>query len=72
MLLFIIGIILALYGSSLIFKPEWTWYISESWKSSAGSEPSDTYILLTRAAGIFCSGIGIFIFFGSIFLKKYL
>ncbi|MGV3464940.1 MAG: DUF6199 family natural product biosynthesis protein [Heyndrickxia sp.] len=51
------------------FQPEWSWYISESWKSSAGSEPSDTYILLTRAAGIFGAWVGIFIFFGSI-LKK--
>jgi hypothetical protein len=43
----------------MIIKPSFFWLITESWKSSVGTEPSDLYVLSTRFGGIMITLAGI-------------
>lgn len=56
------GIILLLItGAGLLslFKPDVVWMISESWKSSADAEPSDSYLVITRISGAIVTEVGV-------------
>lgn len=48
----ILMIILFPVGLLMIFKPAIIWEISESWKSTDATEPSDSYIWSVRVRGI--------------------
>ncbi|PEL05840.1 DUF6199 family natural product biosynthesis protein [Bacillus sp. AFS017336] len=60
------GIFLLLLAGLLIFKPDVVWFITESWKSSVGSEPSDLYLSSTRFGGIVLLIMTLFLFIGLI------
>jgi len=50
----------------MLIKPEMWWEITESWKSSDATEPSDFYTKITRVGGCFftmCGIAGIIAFF---------
>ncbi|PEJ59621.1 hypothetical protein CN692_05385 [Bacillus sp. AFS002410] len=47
-----VGIVLLIIAGLAFFKPEVIWFITESWKSSVGSEPSDFYLITTRIGGV--------------------
>ncbi len=49
------AIILAVLGVLMTFKPEWLWTISESWKSSDATGPTELYIKSIRIGGIVCT-----------------
>lgn len=51
----IVAILLAALGLVMIFKPHWLWTISESWKSSDATGPTDLYIKSIRIGGILCT-----------------
>lgn len=53
-------------GLIMLIKPEMWWEITESWKSSDATEPSDFYTKITRVGGCFftmCGIAGIIAFF---------
>ena len=60
---------LAIYGVALIWKPEFFYELTESWKHDGG-EPSKLYLLSTRFGGVMCvlAGIGgmICVFIGTV------
>ena len=49
---------LAIYGVALVWKPEFFYELTESWKHDGG-EPSDWYLLSTRFGGVMCALVGI-------------
>ncbi len=53
------AIFLIALGSVMIFKPQWVWSISESWKSSGAEGPTAFYIRAARFGGILCTLAGI-------------
>ena len=69
----VVGLIflaLAIYGAALIWKPEFFYELTESWKHDGGGEPSRSYLLSTRFGGVMCvlAGIGgmICVFIGTV------
>ncbi len=59
----ILGIILIVVGILMLVRPTLVWSITESWKSSDGTEPSNLYKLSIRFGGIMCTlaGVGLVI-----------
>ncbi|GAA0343789.1 hypothetical protein GCM10008967_37800 [Bacillus carboniphilus] len=55
----LLGIFLIVFGLIMILNPSIIWVISESWKSSTYSEPSNLYIFSTRFGGIMMTLAGI-------------
>lgn len=47
----LLGIILVIIGLVMLIKPEIVFEITESWKHSSDTEPSDFYKLETRIGG---------------------
>ncbi len=50
---------LAIYGVVLIWKPEYFYELTESWKHDGASEPSKFYLWNTRFGGVMCALVGI-------------
>ncbi|OZB91065.1 DUF6199 family natural product biosynthesis protein [Paenibacillus sp. XY044] len=61
------GILFIVIGILNIVNPKFAWYLKEGWKIDGDSEPSETYIALTRFGGIFALIFGIIFFFSGIF-----
>ncbi|MFF2888284.1 DUF6199 family natural product biosynthesis protein [Paenibacillus sp. NPDC057967] len=57
-----IGLIFIAFGILYLVKPDFAWYINESWKVKDDSEPSQGYLMMTRSGGI------VLIIVGTIFL----
>ena len=66
----LIFLVLAIYGVALIWKPEFFYELTESWKHDGGGEPSKSYLLSTKFGGVMCmlAGIGgmICVFIGTV------
>jgi len=60
---FFFGLIIIAIGLLNIIKPSFAWYIKEGWKVNGDSEPSDSYLALTRFSGIFAIVMGCIIMF---------
>ncbi|WP_314590507.1 DUF6199 family natural product biosynthesis protein [Paenibacillus terrigena] len=58
---FFFGLIIIAIGLMNIFKPSLAWYLKEGWKVSGDSEPSDTYLALTRFGGVVAIIMGLFV-----------
>jgi len=58
---FFIGLIIIAIGLINIFKPTFAWYMKEGWKVSGDSEPSDSYLALTRFGGVVAVIMGLFV-----------
>lgn len=67
-MIIIFGIYLLITGLFMLVSPATFYKITESWKSNSAGEPSDLFIISTRAGGLFCTlaGIGAIVVF---FLK---
>ncbi len=50
---------LTAFGLLMVFKPQWIWTISESWKSTGADGPSTFYVRSLRLGGILCTMAGI-------------
>ncbi|OPA80312.1 hypothetical protein BVG16_06140 [Paenibacillus selenitireducens] len=61
------GIIIIAIGLLNIFKPEFAWYLKEGWKVDGDSEPSDTYLTLTRFGGVVATIMGFIVLMSGIF-----
>ncbi|WP_331436818.1 DUF6199 family natural product biosynthesis protein [Gordoniibacillus kamchatkensis] len=48
----VVGVLLLILGLFMLFKPSIIWSITESWKSSDATEPSDLYVWSTRIGGL--------------------
>lgn len=46
------GGILAIIGLLCIFKPDFIWDVTESWKSISSDGPSGPYITMARITGV--------------------
>ncbi|WP_227793279.1 DUF6199 family natural product biosynthesis protein [Paenibacillus guangzhouensis] len=44
-----------------VLNPTFAWYMKEGWKVSGDSEPSDTYLALTRFGGVVAIIMGLFV-----------
>lgn len=55
----ILGIILTVVGILMLVRPTLVWSITESWKSSDATEPSNLYKLSIRFGGIMCTLAGV-------------
>jgi len=55
----ILSIFVLIIGVLMLFKPDVWWEVTESWKSSDATEPSDFYIKYTRFGGGFFTLAGI-------------
>lgn len=64
----IIGILLLAIGLFMFCAPQTYWEVTERWKSSADSEPSELYIKHTRLGGIIFAAVGVFNVIAEIFL----
>jgi len=54
----ILAILLIIFGLFMLVYPATIWKITESWKSSDATEPSDLYLLSTRFGGTMCILVG--------------
>ncbi|MEC1525463.1 hypothetical protein P9D43_26035 [Neobacillus niacini] len=54
-----LGIFFILIGLLFIIVPSFIWWISESWKSNDGTEPSGLYLWTTRFSGMIILIVGI-------------
>ncbi|MNO43050.1 hypothetical protein D3C76_332590 [compost metagenome] len=61
------GILFIIIGFLNICFPSFAWYLKEGWKVDGDSEPSETYLALTRLGGIVAVVIGIFVFLSGLF-----
>lgn len=52
-------IIFVILGLVMTIRPDFFWYVTESWKSNDASEPSNLYILSTRIGEILFVLVGI-------------
>ncbi len=53
-----------LFGLILLIRPDWSWMITEKWKSNDATEPSNVYKLSTRFGGVICillGGVGLLV-----------
>lgn len=55
----LIGILFTMVGITMFVKPKIIFTITENWKNSQNSEPSDLYIFSIRFGGIIVLLIGI-------------
>lgn len=53
------GLILLILGVILLWKPQWVFFIVESWKHSGETEPTDMFIFSTRLGGTIMATVGI-------------
>ncbi|OAB46561.1 DUF6199 family natural product biosynthesis protein [Paenibacillus antarcticus] len=56
------GILIIAIGILNILNPNFAWHLREGWKVDGDSEPSDTYLTLTKITGVLLIVAGIFIF----------
>lgn len=61
------GIICIAIGLINVINPNFAWYLKEGWKVDGDSEPSDTYIALTKIGGVIAIVFGVIFFFTGIF-----
>ena len=62
------GVIFLLSGAFFCWKPYFWWTLTQSWKTSAGSEPSDGYLTYTRVgAGLLTAAGAAFMVLGVLF-----
>ncbi|GMA49899.1 hypothetical protein GCM10025857_12560 [Alicyclobacillus contaminans] len=57
-------IVIMLFGLILLIRPDWSWMITEKWKSNDATEPSNVYKLSTRFGGVICillGGVGLLV-----------
>ena len=54
-----LSFILAVIGVFMVVNPRGFYEITEKWKSTADSEPSDLFLLSTRFGGIMFLAVGI-------------
>ncbi len=59
MLYFIAGLALAVLGVTMIWKPEFVYELTESWKHNGSSGPSRLFLWSTRFGGVMCTLAGI-------------
>lgn len=64
----LLSILLTIVGIVMIFNPQLVYEITQSWKNSGNSEPSEMYIWHTRLGGgvfvivgVVCTGILVFL-----------
>lgn len=55
---FLIGIVFAGIGLTMLIKPQIIFHITEGWKNSNNNEPSDLYIISIRFGGVMFVIIG--------------
>lgn len=55
----IVGIAAVVVGVFAFLKPALIWKIMEQWKSYRAEEPSDSYILSVKVAGVWVVIVGI-------------
>lgn len=55
----LVGILFTIVGITMFVKPKIIFTITENWKNSQNSEPSDLYIFSIRFGGIIVLLIGI-------------
>ena len=65
----ICSILIILLGLFLVIKPDWVYYISESWKSNFNSEPSNLYLVSTKIGGLIVLIIGLVLLILSLFAQ---
>ena len=56
---FILGILLTAAGAAMLWKPEFVFELTEGWKHSGSTEPSEAWIFSTRVGGVMCVLVGI-------------
>ncbi|GIO41981.1 DUF6199 family natural product biosynthesis protein [Paenibacillus apis] len=56
-----LGLVVIGIGCLNLFFPSLGWHMKEGWKVDGDSEPSDSYLAMTRLAGLFAIFVG-FIF----------
>ncbi|MCJ8014780.1 hypothetical protein MUG84_24155 [Paenibacillus sp. KQZ6P-2] len=61
------GILFIVIGLLNIVNPNFAWYLKEGWKVDGESEPSETYVALTKIGGVIAVVMGIFVFFTGVF-----
>ncbi|PZM66852.1 DUF6199 family natural product biosynthesis protein [Paenibacillus dendritiformis] len=61
------GLIAIAIGFLNIFKPSFAWYLKEGWKVNGDSEPSDTYLTLTKLGGVVVLIMGVVLVVAGIF-----
>jgi hypothetical protein len=61
-MLFLGGLLVIGVGLLNIFYPSFAWYLKEGWKVAGDSEPSDTYLFLTKIGGGIATLMGIVVF----------
>ncbi|NCC80208.1 MAG: hypothetical protein EOM07_11485 [Clostridia bacterium] len=54
----VLAVILIAIGLTMIFKTEWVWKLTESWKSETASGPSELYDLNITFGGVMCFLVG--------------
>ncbi|MNH95799.1 hypothetical protein D3C73_484510 [compost metagenome] len=64
LLMIIIGIV------NLIF-PAFAWQLRHGWMVRGDSEPSDTFLILTRIGGVVAIVIGVSLLMASMFVQNY-
>ncbi|MED5018810.1 hypothetical protein P9847_15985 [Paenibacillus chibensis] len=61
------GLIFTVIGILNIVNPNFAWYLKEGWKVDGDSEPSDSYVALTKIGGVIGVVFGVILFFTGIF-----
>ncbi|MFB5677803.1 DUF6199 family natural product biosynthesis protein [Paenibacillus terreus] len=64
--LILFGLISIALGLLSFLKPSIGWYINEGWKVKGDSEPSETYLSVTRFGGIVSMMLGGILLFAGI------
>lgn len=65
---FFLALLIMGIGCINLFFPSLGWHLKEGWKVDGDSEPSDSYLTLTRLSGIFAIFVG-FIFMATQFFS---
>lgn len=52
------AIIIVGIGFLNLLKPSFAWHLKEGWKVDGESEPSDSYLAMTRLSGLFAIFVG--------------
>lgn len=55
----ILAVILIAIGLTMLFKTEWFWTLTESWKSESASGPSELYDINIKFGGVMCFLVGL-------------
>ena len=59
MLYAVAGLALIAAGITMVVKPRLIFELTESWKHSGGTEPSNLFLISTRFGGVMCTLAGI-------------